>query len=100
MLNWFKPKKEVVTVVVPYVREHQELPEEHLRQYVEQLTKDRNWQYLEELACRKKDQVVAQMASSNEPSDMFRAQGLIKMYDWLLKLKHNVVYNPKSGITG
>ena len=93
-------KNEVATIVVPYVREHQELPEEHLRQYVEQLTKDRNWQYLEELACRKKDQVVAQMASSNEPSDMFRAQGLIKMYDWLLKLKHNVVYNPKSGITG
>ena len=97
---FWKHKKEVVTIVVPYVREHQELPEEHLRQYVEQLTKDRNWQYLEELASRKKDQVVAQMASSNEPSDMFRAQGLIKMYDWLLKLKHNVVYNPKSGITG
>jgi hypothetical protein len=97
---FWKRKKEVVTIVVPYVREHQELPEEHLRQYVEQLTKDRNWQYLEELAYRKKDQVVAQMASSNEPSDMFRAQGLIKMYDWLSKLKHNVVYNPKSGITG
>ena len=97
---FWKRKKEVVTIVVPYVREHQELPEEHLRQYVEQLTKDRNWQYLEELASRKKDQVVAQMVSSNEPSDMFRAQGLIKMYDWLLKLKHNVVYNPKSGITG
>lgn len=96
---FWKRKKEVVTIVVPYVREHQELPEERLRQYVEQLTKDRNWQYLEELASRKKDQVVAQMASSNEPSDMFRAQGLIKMYDWLLKLKHNVVYNPKSGIT-
>ena len=93
-------KKEVVTIVVPYVREHQELPEDHLRQYVEQLTKDRNWQYLEELASRKRDQVVAQMASANEPNDMFRAQGLIKMYDWLLKLKHNVVYNPKSGITG
>ena len=92
-------KKEVVTIVVPYVREHQELPEDHLRQYVEQLTKDRNWQYLEELASRKRDQVVAQMASANEPNDMFRAQGLIKMYDWLLKLKHNVVYNPKSGIT-
>ena len=97
---FWKRKKEVVTIVVPYVREHQELPEEHLRQYVEQLTKDRNWQYLEELVCRKKDQVVAQMASANEPNDMFRAQGLIKMYDWLLKLKHNVVYNPKSGITG
>ena len=93
-------KKEVVTVVIQHNREHQDLPEEQLRVYVEQLTKDRNWQYLEELACRKKDQVVAQMASSNEPSDMFRAQGLIKMYDWLLKLKHNVVYNPKSGITG
>ena len=97
---FWKRKKEVVTIVVPYVREHQELPEEHLRQYVEQLTKDRNWQYLEELVCRKKEQVVVQMAATNEPSDMFRAQGLIKMYDWLLKLKHNVVYNPKSGITG
>ena len=96
MLNWFKPKTEIV---IKKVGEHADLPEEQLRVYVEQLTKDRNWQYLEELVCRKKDQVVAQMASSNEPSDMFRAQGLIKMYDWLLKLKHNVVYNPKSGIT-
>ena len=96
---FWKRKNEVVTIVVPYVREHQELPEEHLRQYVEQLTKDRNWQYLEELVCRKKEQVVVQMAATNEPNDMFRAQGLIKMYDWLLKLKHNVVYNPKSGIT-
>ena len=43
--------------------------------------------------CRKKDQVVIQMVGSNEPNDMFKAQGLIKMYDWLLKLKHNVIYN-------
>ena len=86
-------KKEVVTVVVVKNREHADLPEEQLRVYVEQLTKDRNWQYLEELVCRKKDQVVIQMAATNEPSDMFRAQGLIKMYDWLLKLKHNVFYN-------
>ncbi len=93
MLNWFKPKKEVVTVVLVKNREHADLPEEQLRAYVEQLTKDRNWQYLEELVYRKKDQVVAQMASTNEPNDMFKAQGLIKMYDWLLKLKHNVFYN-------
>lgn len=90
---FWKRKKEVVTIVVPYVREHQELPEEHLRQYVEQLTKDRNWQYLEELVSRKKDQAVAHLASANEPNDMFKAQGLIKIYDWLLKLKHNVIYN-------
>lgn len=93
MLNWFKPKKEVVTVVLVKNREHADLPEEQLRAYVEQLTKERNWQYLEELVSRKKDQVVAQMASANEPNDMFKAQGLIKMYDWLLKLKHNVFYN-------
>ena len=93
MLNWFKPKKEVVTVVLVKNREHADLPEEQLRVYVEQLTKERNWQYLEELVSRKKDQVVAQMASTNEPNDMFKAQGLIKMYDWLLKLKHNVFYN-------
>lgn len=93
MLNWFKPKKEVVTVVLVKNREHADLPEEQLRAYVEQLTKERNWQYLEELVSRKKDQVVAQMASTNEPNDMFKAQGLIKMYDWLLKLKHNVIYN-------
>ena len=93
MLNWFKPKKEVVTVVLVKNREHADLPEEQLRAYVEQLTKERNWQYLEELVSRKKDQVVAQMASANEPNDMFKAQGLIKMYDWLLKLKHNVIYN-------
>ena len=93
MLNWFKPKKEVVTVVLVKNREHADLPEEQLRAYVEQLTKERNWQYLEELVSRKKDQVVAQMASTNDPNDMFKAQGLIKMYDWLLKLKHNVIYN-------
>ena len=93
MLNWFRRKKEVVTVVIPHQREHQDLPEQQLRLYVEHLTKDSNWQYLEELVCRKKDQVVVQMASSNEPNDMFRAQGLIRMYDWLLKLKHNVFYN-------
>lgn len=93
MLNWFKPKKEVVTVVLVKNREHADLPEEQLRAYVEQLTKERNWQYLEELVSRKKDQVVAQMASTSEPNDMFKAQGLIKMYDWLLKLKHNVIYN-------
>lgn len=93
MLNWFKPKKEVATVVLVKNREHADLPEEQLRAYVEQLTNERNWQYLEELVSRKKDQVVAQMASTNEPNDMFKAQGLIKMYDWLLKLKHNVFYN-------
>ena len=93
MLNWFKPKKEVVTVVLVKNREHADLQEEQLRAYVEQLTKERNWQYLEELVSRKKDQVVAQMASASEPNDMFRAQGLIKCYDWLLKLKHNLIYN-------
>ena len=35
-------KKEVVTVVIQHNREHQDLPEEQLRVYVEQLTKDRN----------------------------------------------------------
>lgn len=90
MLNWFKPKTEIV---IKKVGEHADLSDEHLRQYVEQLTKDHNWQYLEELASRKRDQIVAQMASANEPNDMFRAQGLIKMYDWLLKLKHNLIYN-------
>ena len=90
MLNWFKPKTEIV---IKKVGEHADLPEEHLRQYVEQLTKDRNWQYLEELVFRKKDQAVAHLASANEPNDMFKAQGLIKIYDWLLKLKHNVIYN-------
>ena len=94
MLNRFRRKKEVVTVVVQYNREHQDLPEEQLREYVQQLTKDRNWQYLEELVSRKKDQAVAHLASANEPNDMFKAQGLIKIYDWLLKLKHNVIYNP------
>lgn len=86
-------KKEVATIILVKNREHADLPEEQLRAYVEQLTKERNWQYLEELVSRKKDQVVAQMASANEPNDMFKAQGLIKMYDWLLKLKHNVFYN-------
>lgn len=86
-------KKEVATIILVKDREHADLPEEQLRAYVEQLTKERNWQYLEELVSRKKDQVVAQMASTNEPNDMFKAQGLIKMYDWLLKLKHNVFYN-------
>ena len=86
-------KKEVLTVVITHSRQHQDLPDEQLRVYVEQLTKERNWQYLEELVCRKKDQVVIQMVGSNEPNDMFKAQGLIKMYDWLLKLKHNVIYN-------
>lgn len=86
-------KKEVATIILVKNREHADLPEEQLRAYVEQLTKERNWQYLEELVSRKKDQVVAQMASTNEPNDMFKAQGLIKMYDWLLKLKHNVIYN-------
>jgi hypothetical protein len=86
-------KKEVATIILVKNREHADLPEEQLRAYVEQLTKERNWQYLEELVSRKKDQVVAQMASTNEPNDMFKAQGLIKMYDWLLKLKHNVFYN-------
>ena len=86
-------KKEVTTIVLVKNREHADLPEEQLRAYVEQLTKERNWQYLEELVFRKKDQVVAQMASTNEPNDMFKAQGLIKMYDWLLKLKNNVFYN-------
>jgi len=86
-------KKEVATIILVKNREHADLPEEQLRAYVEQLTNERNWQYLEELVSRKKDQVVAQMASTNEPNDMFKAQGLIKMYDWLLKLKHNVIYN-------
>ena len=86
-------KKEVVTVVIQHNREHKDLPEEQLREYVQQLTKDRNWQYLEELVSRKKDQAVAHLASANEPNDMFKAQGLIKIYDWLLKLKHNVIYN-------
>lgn len=86
-------KKEVATIVLVKNREHADLPEEQLRAYVEQLTNERNWQYLEELVSRKKDQVVAQMVSTNEPNDMFKAQGLIKMYDWLLKLKHNVFYN-------
>ena len=87
-------KKEVVTVVIQHNREHKDLQEEQLREYVQQLTKDRNWQYLEELVSRKKDQAVAHLASANEPNDMFKAQGLIKIYDWLLKLKHNVIYNP------
>lgn len=86
-------KKEVVTVVIQHNREHQDLPEEQLRVYVEQLTKDRNWQYLEELVFRKKDQAVVHLASTSESNDMFKTQGLIKIYDWLLKLKHNVIYN-------
>jgi len=90
LLNWFKPKKEVVTVVLVKNREHADLPEEQLRA---QLMTDRNWQYFEELTRRQKEKVVAQMASASEPNDMFRAQGLIKCYDWLLKLKHNLIYN-------
>ena len=90
MLNWFKPKTEIV---IKKVGEHSDLSDEQLRLYVEQLTKDHNWQYLEELTRRQREKVVAQMASANEPNDMFRAQGLIKMYDWLLKLKHNLIYN-------
>ena len=90
MLNWFKPKTEIV---IKKVGEHADLSDEQLRLYVEQLTKEHNWQYLEELTRRQREKVVAQMASANEPNDMFRAQGLIKMYDWLLKLKHNLIYN-------
>ena len=90
MLNWFKAKTEIV---IKKVGEHADLSDEQLRLYVEQLTKEHNWQYLEELTRRQREKVVAQMASANEPNDMFRAQGLIKMYDWLLKLKHNLIYN-------
>ena len=90
MLNWFKPKTEIV---IKKVGEHSDLSDEQLRLYVEQLTKDHNWQYFEELTRRQKEKVIAQMASASEPNDMFRAQGLIKCYDWLLKLKHNLIYN-------
>ena len=90
MLNWFKPKTEVV---IKKVGEHSDLSDEHLRMHVDQLMTDRNWQYFEELTRRQKEKVVAQMASASEPNDMFRAQGLIKCYDWLLKLKHNLIYN-------
>ena len=90
MLNWFKPKTEVV---IKKVGEHSDLSDEQLRMHVDQLTTDRNWQYFEELTRRQKEKVVAQMASASEPNDMFRAQGLIKCYDWLLKLKHNLIYN-------
>ena len=90
MLNWFKPKTEVA---IKKVGEHSDLSDEQLRMHVDQLMTDRNWQYFEELARRQKEKVVAQMASASEPNDMFRAQGLIKCYDWLLKLKHNLIYN-------
>lgn len=90
MLNWFKPKTEVV---IKKVGEHSDLSDEQLRMHVDQLMTDRNWQYFEELTRRQKEKVVAQMASASEPNDMFRAQGLIKCYDWLLKLKHNLIYN-------
>ena len=90
MLNWFKPKTEVV---IKKVGEHSDLSDEQLRMHVDQLMTDRNWQYFEELTRRQREKVVAQMASANEPNDMFRAQGLIKCYDWLLKLKHNLIYN-------
>ena len=90
MLNLFKPKTEVV---IKKVGEHSDLSDEQLRMHVDQLITDRNWQYFEELTRRQKEKVVAQMASASEPNDMFRAQGLIKCYDWLLKLKHNLIYN-------
>ena len=90
MLNWFKPKTEVV---IKKVGEHSDLSDEQLRMHVDQLMTDRNWQYFEELTRRQKEKVIAQMASASEPNDMFRAQGLIKCYDWLLKLKHNLIYN-------
>ena len=90
MLNWFKPKTEVV---IKKVGEHSDLSDEQLRMHVDQLMTDRNWQYFEELTRRQREKVVAQMASASEPNDMFRAQGLIKCYDWLLKLKHNLIYN-------
>ena len=84
MFNPFKPK---IEVIIKKIGEHSDLPDDRLMKYVEMLTVDPNWQYLEELVRRKREATVSGMVAANEEKHLFNAQGTIKAYDWLLKLK-------------
>ena len=83
----FNPFKHKIEVAIKKVGEHSDLPDDRLMKYVEMLTVDPNWQYLEELVRRKREATVGGMVAANEEKYLFNAQGAIKAYDWLLKLK-------------
>lgn len=76
-----------IEVVIKKVGEHSDLPDERLMKYVEMLVNDANWQYLEELVRRKREATVSGMVAASEEKYLFNAQGAIKAYDWLLKMK-------------
>lgn len=74
-------------IVLKPTRKLSDRTDKEIADYVEELTRHHNWQYLEELLSRKLEKVHDILATAENDIHIRQSQGMIRAYELILKLK-------------